>query len=239
MNENLYDYTFKRKSNRKYDMTPLSNDQLAKIKAYADSLQPLYENIKVEYVLTNDVRNVLPILAPHYLLIYSEKKAEYLRNVGFMFEQLDLFLSSEGLGACWLGMARPSEKTDTSLEFVIALAFGKTIGSPYRELSGFKRKPLSEISVGSDDRLACARLAPSAVNSQNWFFVCDNGKIHIYEKKSNAIATIMYNKMNNTNMGIVLCHLYVATVHQGKAFTFSQDSAAKELKGYAYIGTVL
>lgn len=238
MNEDLYDFIYKRKSNRKYNMTPLENDQLAVIKAFADSLKPLYKNIKVEYELTGDVKNILPVKAPHYFIISSEDKEGYLTNVGFMFQQMDLFLSSKGLGCCWLGMAKPVRKLDTKLEFVIVLAFGKTVDSPYREVSGFNRKPLSEISSGSDDRLECARLAPSANNSQNWFFVCTNGRIHVYKKKLNPVQILMYDKMNRVDMGIAICHLYVATQHRGKAFAFSLEETVNELKGYTYIGTV-
>ena len=238
MNENLYEFIFRRKSNRKYDMLPLENDRLLEIKTFADSLKPLYENIKVEYELTNDVKNILPVKAPHYFIISSENKEGYLVNIGFMFQQMDLFLSSKGLGSCWLGMAKPTERMNTKLEFVIVLAFGKTIGSPYRELQEFKRKPLSEISTGKDERLESVRLSPSATNSQNWFFACDNGKIHIFKKKLNPIQMIMYEKMNKVDMGIAICQLYIATLHQGKEFVFFNDITVEGLKGYSYIGTV-
>jgi len=238
MNENLYAYIFKRKSNRQYDMTPLSEEQLSSIKAFAERLKPLHENIKVEYYITNNVKNISPVSAPHYFVISSENKEGYLFNIGFMFQQMDLFLSSEGLGSCWLGLARSTEKIETKLEFVIILAFGKTVGSPYRDLSGFKRKPLAEIASGSDERLECAHLAPSASNTQNWFFACENGGIHVYQKKLNPVMAILYNKMNQIDIGIALCHLYTATENQGKIFVFSQKSKAKELKGYSYIGSV-
>ena len=238
MNEYLYESIFKRKSNRKYQMTPLETEQLLEIKAFADNLKPLYENIKVEYELTSNVKNLLPIKAPHYIIISSENKEGYLANVGFLFQQMDLFLSSKGLGSCWLGMAKPTEKMETKLEFVIVMAFGKAVDSPYRARSEFKRKPLSEISSGSDDRLECARLAPSASNSQNWFFDCNNGNIHIYKKNLNPIKMLMYERMNKVDIGIVISHLYVATQHQGKEFSFTQLTSVKELKGYTYIGTV-
>jgi len=238
MSGNLYEFIFKRKSNRKYDMTPLSDEQFNSIKAFAEHLKPLYENIKVEYYITNTVKNITPVLAPHYFVISSENKEGYLFNIGFMFQQMDLYLSSEGLGSCWLGLARTTEKIETKLEFVIILAFGKTVGSPYRDLSGFKRKSLAEIASGSDERLECAHLAPSASNTQNWFFACENGEIHVYQKKLNPVMALLYNKMNQIDIGIALCHLYVATENQGKAFTFAKKSNVKELKGYSYIGSV-
>jgi len=237
---NLYEYIFKRKSIRKYDMKPLSSEQLEEIKNFADNLKPLYQNINVEYSINNsaDVKSFLAVKAPHYFIISSENKDGYLTNVGFMFQQIDLYLSSKEFGSCWVGMAKPTEKIDTKLEFVIIIAFGKSINTPYREISEIKRKSLAEISIGSDERLECARLAPSAVNSQNWFFVVENGKIHTYKKKLNPLQAFMYEKMNNIDMGIAICHLYLATEHKGNNFLFSKEDIVKEVKGYDYIGTV-
>ena len=81
-------------------------------------------------------------------------------------------------------MTKPAEKLKDELPFVISLAFGKAAGSPYRELSEYKRKSLSNISSGSDKRLEAVRLAPSAMNNQNWFFVAGNGKIKEVLNKS-------------------------------------------------------
>ena len=66
---------------------------------------------------------------------------------------------------------------------IITMAFGKPAQPLYRDVSEFKRKLLSDISEGTDDRLEAARLAPSGMNKQNWYFVADNGKIHCYRKK--------------------------------------------------------
>jgi len=235
---NLYDSIFKRKSIRKYDMTPLPDEVLTEIENFAYNLTPLYEDIKIGYELVSHVKNILPVNAPHYLIISSENRKGYLMNVGFMFQQMDLFLTDKGLGSCWLGMAKPEEKMDTNREFVIILCFGKAIESPYRELSEFKRKSISEISSGQDDRLECARLAPSATNSQNWFFVADEGKIHIYQKKLNPVKKLIYHKMNQVDIGIAACHLYLATEHQGKKPFISKDNVTEELQGYTYRLTI-
>lgn len=234
---NLYDCIFKRKSTRKYDMSSLDEATLEKITAFGDSLKPLYPGIKTAYQITSDVKNLLPIKAPHYFLLSSEQSSDYLQNMGFMWQQMDLFLSSLELGSCWLGMARPTTEIKTKYAFVIALAFGKAEGSPYRELCDFKRKPLSEISSGNDNRLEAARLAPSATNSQHWFFDANSSGIDVYQKKLNPIMTPMYDKMNKVDMGIAICHLYFATEYAGKAFMFEKQSG-RDKKGYIYTGTV-
>lgn len=235
---NLYEAMFCRKSIRKYDMNPLAKEKIEEIENFARNLKPLYNDIQIEYTLVNHVTNILPVKAPHYFIISSENKEGYLENIGFMFEQMDLFLSSEGIGSCWLGMARPKEKVDTKLEFVIILCFGNPLEELYRDVAEFRRKPLSEVSSGADDRLECARLAPSATNSQNWFFAAENGKIHIYQKKLNPIKIVMYDKMNRVDIGIAACHLYVATEHAGKNPIISIDHGVKEVKGYHYRLTI-
>ena len=230
----LYNAIWKRKSVRKYDMTPLEDEQLSRIMQFAESMKPLYPGIKTAYEIIAGVKNFMAAKAPHYFAILSEETDGYLENAGFMFQQMDLYLTSIGLGSCWLGMAKPAEKLNAELPLVITLAFGKADESPYRELSDFKRKPLSDISSGDDARLEAARVAPSAVNNQNWFFAAESGKIDVFQKKA---AIGIFEKMNRIDIGIALCHLFVATEESGREFIFAKD-AEKEKKGYIYTGTV-
>lgn len=81
---NLYEYIFKRKSTRKYDMTPLDDATLASITAFAESLKPLCPEIATAYQITSDAKNLLPIKAPYYFMLSSEQKGDYLQNIGFM-----------------------------------------------------------------------------------------------------------------------------------------------------------
>ncbi len=233
----LYPYIFKRKSVRQYDMNPLAASELEKIHAFIKTMKPLYPEIQYDYRLDATVRNLFPVKAPHYFSISSDNSEGYLENIGFLFQQLDLFLSSIGLGGCWLGTARPSTKQETAKDFVIAYGFGRPKGDPYRSFDGFKRQPLQEISLGLDSRLEAARLAPSASNTQNWFFVCDAGHIHVYQKLLNPLKAMLYNKFNRIDTGIAICHLYLATIHEDKEFVFS-PTATPPRKGYRPIGTV-
>ena len=232
----LKDYIGKRKSTRKYDMNPLEESTLKEVEQFARTMKPLYENIRVDYrfASANDVKNILPIKAPHYIIISSEPDDGYLMNVGFLYQQMDLFLSSKGLGACWLGLAKPSKKIHTEKEFVIIMAFGRALGSPYRELSGFRRKSLSEICDTSDERLECARLAPSASNSQPWYFITDQDTFHVYRVETGALRSMIYKRMNQIDIGIALAHLYLS--YPKFSYTFQTDP--KHIKGYEYMGTV-
>ena len=49
-----------------------------------------------------------PILTEH--LLYSEKKDNYLQNIGYIGEQLDLYLVSKNIGTLWFGIGKVKEK---------------------------------------------------------------------------------------------------------------------------------
>ena len=147
---------------------------------------------------------------------------------------MDLFLSGFGLGACWLGAAKPEEKEASPLPYVICMALGKPAEPLHRKLSEFKRKQLTEISEGTDRRLEAARLAPSAVNAQNWYFVAEKGQIHCYRKKSNSLLGLIYNKLHCIDMGIALCHI----AEESCDFHFSKELGVSARKGHVYMGTV-
>lgn len=244
-NEGLYNTIFQRKSIRKYDMIALPQETLVKIQEFASNVKVLDESIKYElsYLTTEDVKNLLPIKAPHYICVYSENKDGYLMNAGFVLQQLDLFLSANNLGSCWLGMAKPSKDVKAvknGLEFVIMLAFGSSKDELHRvDKLGFKRKNLGEISSIKDmeDVLEPVRLAPSASNSQPWFFSGNKSEITVSREKLNFIKAPLYKRMNQVDIGIALLHLWLSLDHQGKTaeFNFTQGEV---LNGYEFMAKV-
>jgi len=224
----------KRRSIRKYDPAPLDAAVLEKLRTQIRKLTPLYPDIRYSIEITNKTKGMLNVKAPHYLIFGSEEKDGANENIGFIGQQLDLFLSGSGLGSCWLGLAKPEEKEGSALPHVITMAFGKPAEPLYRELSGFNRKPLAEISEGADERLEAARLAPSARNSQTWYFIAKDGNIHCYRQKPNPLLGFIYNKLGSIDMGIALCHI----AQESDSFSFAKDALAPSRKGYAYMGTV-
>jgi hypothetical protein len=122
----------------------------------------------------------------------------------------------------------------SELPYVLALAFGNPAEPLHRELSAFKRKPLSAINEGSDPRLEAARLAPSGVNMQNWYFIADSGSIHCYLKKPNPLVGLMFGKMNRIDLGIAICHIST----ESENFSFAKMDASTR-KGLIYVGTVV
>jgi len=220
---------YHRKSCRSYIGKSVDGEMIEKILSF--EMKPLYPDIKVrmDIVSRDKVKCICPWTTPQLICIYSEETEGWLENVGFLFQQMDLYLQSLGLGACWLGMGRMNPKTTTEvagMKFVIMLAFGYPKGDQLRhDLKDFKRKTLEQIADQADHRLEPARLAPSAINSQPWYFTHEGDSIHVYCSK----------KGSRLDAGIALAHLYVAN---GEAFRFFRAAAAPALPGFDYIGSV-
>jgi len=224
----LNEMIFKRKSCRSFTGKPVDAGMIEKILSF--DLKPLCPEIKVrmDIVSRDKVKCLCPWTTPQLIAVYSEEREGYLENIGFLFQQMDLYLQTLGLGVCWLGMGRMNPKTTHNVEgmkFVIMLAFGYPKGDPLRhDLKGFKRKPMERITDKSDPRLEPARLAPSAVNSQPWYFTHEGDTIHVWcSKKGSPLDT-----------GIALAHLYVAN---GEKFRFFKAEHMSDLPDYGYIGS--
>lgn len=243
-----YDTIFKRKSVKKYDLTPLDENTLSEISKHLNNLKPMYDDIKTEVkIIPLEQVETRKKEAPHYMAVFSEPKDDYLVNVGFMLQQMDLFLSGNDIGSCWQGSPRPKGEVlkNSDLEFVIVMSFGKPAdpGSLHRGgASDFKRKPLSEISSvkGADEVLEAVRLAPSAGNSQPWFFTGDKNVIHVYTTKPYAVKghkAPKVKKYNVISMGIAIYHLLAALKHFGKKTKIGIDERAKRNspEGYDYV----
>lgn len=85
------------------------------------------------------------------ILLFSEKKKNYLQNIGYIGEQLDLWLASRNIGVCWYGLGKTEETTYHGLDFVIMLAIEKAEENEFRkDVFKSKRKPLEEIWIGKE-----------------------------------------------------------------------------------------
>ena len=225
----LNEMIYHRKSCRSFTNIPVDAAVIEKIKAFP--MKALYPDIKVHWdiVPRNQVKCICPWTTPQLITIYSEETEGYLEHIGFMFQQMDLYLQTLGLGVCWLGMGRMNPKTTTEVEgmkFVIMLAFGHPKGDQLRrDGKGFKRKLMEQITDKADPRLEAARLAPSAVNSQPWYFTHEGDSLHVWCSK----------KGSRLDAGIALAHLYATNE---ETFRFFSKEPVPEVSGYRYIGSV-
>ena len=117
---------------------------------------------------------------------------------------------------------------------MIPISFGRS-DDITRELSKFKRKELSEISDFEDEKLIPAQLAPSAINSQPWYFKHVNDGFDVYQVKQNILKRQIIEKLNMIDMGIALAHMYLSNMD---TFEFKIKTSFDDLKGYTYIGSI-
>lgn len=230
---------YKRKSVRKYTPEPVGEETICNILAFCKQAKPLNPDIQVKAMVVNQeqVRFYMPWKTPQLLAVFSETKPGYLENVGFLFQQVELYLQSIGLGACWMGLGkfRKSEVPQIEgMEFVIFIAFGIPADAQWRNISEFRRKALSEISDQEDPRLECARVAPSSTNSQPWYFTHEDDTIHAYCCENGFLRHKLLGNMNRIDMGIALAHLYL---ENKDTFRFFEAEPKDPPKGYRYTGS--
>lgn len=252
---NTFDVIFSRRSIRHFLQEKVEWETIADILQYADSLPMLIKGISVEYKLVSNIeksqgfRGPLSVKAPYYICLSSEKEEDYLLNAGYLMQQLNLYIESKGLGACFVGYASPGHtlKTTMKYDYVVALAFGKTDRPLYRNSNDAKRLPEAELVVYKEEVspdmkqiLNAARLAPSTYNLQPWRFVVYRNRIHVFAKKNVFIAKALdNNKM--IDMGIMMANLLLTAeeLWVDVKITKSESIKNKNLPNNEYVLTIL
>ena len=227
-----YSMIFKRKSFRRFnDSLRFTNEELNHINEKVKELIPLIEDIEVKYKIVR--RDETTCKRGEYcLLIYSEEKENYLLNVGYMFEQLDLYLASKDIGVCWYGMGK-TEVEYKDFKFVIMLALGKAEPSEFRkDYKKSKRKETEVIWSGVNGLAGIAEVvkyAPSACNTQPWRVFCEHNKLKVY-RTTNIKSIMPKDKVafyNSIDLGIFLYFLELALVYNHiifQRFLFGEES---------------
>jgi hypothetical protein len=212
--EYLYEMIFKRKSMRRFnDELGVSKSELQMIMNQIQGLKPLCGGIHTEVEIVNRTDTSCK-RGQYCLLVYSEVKEHYLLNVGYMFEQLDLYLASMNIGVCWYGFGKTQGKHKKPLEFVIMLAFGKCLEKDFRkDMYKSKRKDVNQIWQGEVAREIAniVRFAPSSCNMQPWRIRSEENKIQVF-RTTNVNSIMPQAKRpyyNSIDMGIFLCFLEI------------------------------
>ncbi len=235
----LYENIFSRKSCRKYDMTPLDAQTLTEMETFISGLTPLLPESRLTHEILGpeEVKGLGICKAPHYLIISGEEQS--LRGVcaGFLYQHVELYLYAGGYATRWLSGLKSKQSNPNH---VAGFAFGRPNEPGTRCLEAFDRKSAGELASGSDARLEAVRLAPSGMNGQPWYFAVQDGIVHVYYKRSlGGVLGMMYH-MTDVDVGLALCHMDVASEHEGKPFRFVTDrkDAPPPPKDFTYIGTV-
>ncbi|MBO4897162.1 MAG: nitroreductase [Clostridia bacterium] len=234
---------FKRKSFhifRNVGNESISEDELSDIqKAYLD-FTPLNPEIKTAIFIVPEKQTNCKRGGEYCILLYSEKKDGYLQNIGYLGEQLDLYLVSRNIGTLWFGIGKTKEEPFEDMEFVIMFSIRKISNdSKYRkDMFKSKRKSVEEIWEGEEITgvTDIVRFAPSACNSQPWIVKNIDGKLSVYRYKKPGKRGIMPADMvsyyNRIDIGIFLCFIEICLEHIGINYErklYSDDGRNNEL----------
>ncbi len=234
-----YDLLSKRRSVRRYDgALPITAAELDEIKTALSTFTALLPDIRVEFELVKR-ESTNAKFGEYGIRIYSEKKPNYLLNAGYILEQLDLFLASRGIGACWYGLAsrpKPSE-CPKGTAYVILMVFGRSDGELFRgNEKEFVRKKQDDTWFGEaiSGVTEKALLAPSACNSQPWRIKNEGGSLFVYRdsRPSFKLPRTHAVYFNSIDMGIFLCFLETALKHNSICFERTIFEECEEKKDY-------
>ena len=233
----LYPYIFKRKSfhlfrnnkTKEYykDSYYISNDEINNIYAFFNQITTLINDIKVKIKIVKENETNCKRGAEYCILFYSEIKQNYLQNIGYIAEQLDLYLVSRGIGTLWYGIGRAEELLFDGLSFVTMIAVCKVPNDSFRkDMYKFKRKSIEEIYDGNKylDVINIARFAPSSCNTQPWYIKEVNDKtLEIYRYKKEGKRGIMPNDkvvyQNLIDIGIFI--YFMSLILENKKYKYT------------------
>ena len=223
MDQSLYEMIFKRKSFhlfRNIGNKKISDEEIKDIEKEFSKFKPLVDDINVKIKI--EKKKSILRGQEYCILLYSEKKDNYLQNIGYLGEQLDLYLVSKNIGTLWFGIGKTDEQVLDGLDFVIMILIAK-VDSPdkfRKDMYKSKRKELSEIWSGDNylDIANIVRFTPSACNTQPWRVESSDKELKVYRYRKEGKRGIMPKDMviyyNQIDMGIFLCFLDLCLEHE-------------------------
>ena len=237
MQDLLYQMIFKRKSFHLFrDTGSISSSELKDIEEKYRKFRPLEKDIKTDIKIVPADMTTCKRGEEYCVLLYSERKGNYLQNIGYLGEQLDLYMASLNIGALWFGIGKTEEITYNGLDFIIMIAISKMSVEKFRkDMFRSKRKSLDEIWLGNSylDIAKIVRFAPSACNTQPWIVESNADELKIYRyKKEGKRGMMPVNRVvfsNRIDIGIFLLFLDLCLKHEKiKAEKFLYDDFTNE-----------
>ncbi len=246
----------KRKSTRSFENKPIKEETKKMILEYIKKLTNPYD-VKIKYeILVNNKKETIEKLGTYGIIrnpsnfitatLVDESFA--LEALGYELEELILYLTSIGIGSCWLGgtfnrsqFAKAAKLQDNEIIPIIVpigyIAEKKTITDRImRSMSkGDARKewqelffksdfnsPLSTTDAGSYiDVLEMVKLGPSASNKQPWRIVMEGNMFHFFEYKTPGYSKIFPYDIQRIDMGIAATHFSLCAKEKGLVGIFS------------------
>jgi len=214
-----------RTSVRTYADTPVSQETKDKILAYARTIEnPFGAQVRFQWIEKQTAENGEKLGtygfikgANLFLGVTVEDKDGAAESVGFMFEQLVLYMTSLGLGTCWLGgtfnksafaekldipdgwsfpilspVGYPAKQRIKEKVFRTAINANNRVASEKLFFSDGFRTPLDLHTIGKYEKcLENLRLAPSAGNKQPWRVIYDGKAFHFFKKGSMQFMQVL------------------------------------------------
>lgn len=125
----MYGSIFKRKSFHLFrGAETIDPQELEALREFMKKANPLDESIGTYIETVRENETSCKRGAEYCILFYSERKGEYLRNIGYIGEQIDLYLASKNIGALWYGMGKSPKAQRNGFDYVIMMAIAKNAG---------------------------------------------------------------------------------------------------------------
>ncbi len=240
----LYEMIFKRKSFhlfRNVGDAKICETELAGILDAWTGFSPLRPEIRTAIRIVPGEETTCKREQEYCILLYSENKEGYLQNIGYLGEQLDLYLVSQNIGTLWFGIGKTEETSYDGMDFVIMIAIRKVQDSSLfrRDMFKSKRKTADEIWQGEtlEGVTDIVRFAPSACNTQPWYVESDRRSLLVYRYKKPGKRGIMptdkISYYNCIDIGIFLCFLELCLQHREVRFqreTLVEENSKEEKK---------
>ena len=238
MDRRLYPMIYKRKSfhifrdpktKQEYrEICSITEEELTEIREEWEHCTPLVPGIRTAMRIAANEETTCTRSQEYVLLFYSEERPNALANIGYMAEQMDLFLASRNIGALWFALNKAKMPDHDGLKYVIMIAIGKAPRNRFRrDMFKAARKPVSEIWQGEaiDGVTDIVRFAPSACNSQPWIVKNDGHVLDVYRYRSPKKKGVMPEEglvqWNHVDIGIFLCFLELCLAHE--EFRFERE----------------
>lgn len=180
--------------------------------------------------------------APAYLINICHNNQENMIDLGFVFENLILFLQSNGVNTCWLGGTFHRKKLQLEQnfsgdEFIPVISpVGYSADSQHlverivrKGARSDSRKNFDDLFFYNDfkhrivdpesrDLLEYLRLAPSASNKQPWrVVICDTAIAHFFIDRTPKYGNSLGYDIQMVDMGIALSH-YIKTSRKEQVY---------------------
>ena len=246
MSDLLASQILRRKSFRSFREDPLDAALLEELVDFLSDLTVPDETIDWNFdILPLDdmrrlVNGVPRLLAPHYLVIRSEKIKNCLQNAGYIGEMAVLWLTAQGIATCWQGSLEAEKDFPDVLPYITCVAFGRS-QEPFRKSASEirKKKRLSAIAYGDmasprQEIMELTWMAPSCMNMEPVRYLVDTHRIHIYRKNNRILKFNQFNYFQCLDVGVAMAHLEVAARKYGYRVIFEHLSPEPDFRKEIY-----